>query len=81
MTFILGVPVHYYTTISEDFHRRPKISEDVSNNSEVFKRMTMLIRTFKNQRFRGKYRHLLILLGIFLSCIGLSLHIFGKRVS
>ena len=40
----------------------------------------MLIRTFKNQRFRGKYRHLLILLGLFVSRIGLSL-LFLKSMS
>ena len=58
------------------------ITEDVLNNSEVLKKMIICSkRTFKNQRFQGKYRHSLILHGLFVSRIDLSLHIFGKCVS
>ena len=64
--FILGVSGFSKTT-----RLHPKISEDVPNNCEVL----------KNQRFQGKYRDLLILYGLFVSRVGLSLHIFGKCVS
>ena len=43
------------TTISEDFGRRPKISEDVPINSEVLKKTIMLHTDLQNQRFRGSW--------------------------
>ena len=43
------------TTISEDFRRRPvPVSEDVSNNSEVLKKMIMLHTDQKNSEILGK---------------------------
>ena len=59
--FILGEPVFSNTT-----RLYPKIS--VPNNSEVPKKIIMLHR-----RFWGKYRHLLIIHGLFVSHIILFL--------
>ena len=43
--------------------------------------MIMFHTDLQKTRFLGKYRHLLILREIFVSRIGLSLHVFGKCVS
>ena len=66
------------TTISEDFRRRPNISEDVPNNFEILKKMIMLHTDLQLAEISGKHRHLLVLHDVFLSRIGLNLHIFGS---
>ena len=64
-----------------------KTSEDTRSFPNMFRiilkfsrKLLCSIRTFKNQRFRAKYRPLPILHGLFVSRIGLSLQIFGKCV-
>ncbi len=80
--------------ISEDKRQCPKPPEDVRGTPEIFRtypepsewksfakhdpvQNAFLIKTL---RFPRKYRHLLILHEVFVSHIGLSLHIFGKCV-
>ena len=69
--------------IFQDKQANPNISEDVPNSITLMfsKNDCCSIRTFKNQRFQGKYRHLIILPGLFISRIGFSLDIFGKCVN
>ena len=66
--------------LSWECHNYSKISDDVPNNSEVLKKMTMLHRDVQKSEISGNistFTH-----GLFVSRIGLSLiYIFGKCVS
>ena len=71
------------TNISEDSRRRPRTSESVRSPPKIMETETALICLSPSLTtalqllsiWRGKYRHLHI---IFISYIGLSLHIFRK---
>ena len=66
---------------SKDFQRRPKISEDIPNNSEVLKKMIMLHMNLHISEISVKVLSFTHFTRTFVSCIGLSLQIFGKSVN
>ena len=68
--FILGEPVFSNAT-----PLYPKISEYVPNNSKVPKKIIMLHMDLHKSEILGKYRHLLIIHGLFVSHI-ISIYIF-----
>ena len=67
---------------------KKKISKDSRKFMKTFciilnfsRKWLCSIQTLKSQRFRGEYHDLLILQGLFFSCICFILHSFGKCVS